>query len=115
MTTGERIRFYRRQKGITLKELGKKAGFQNSGDVRIAQYEGGARVPKAETLEKIAGALGVPADALCCTASAWMKCRRFRRDTMQELSRKKRWLFRRIVREGNLGRLKQKMQMSQCR
>ena len=90
MTTGERIRFYRRQKGMTLKELGKKAGFQNSRDVRIAQYEGGARVPKAETLEKIAEALGVPVDALCCIASECMKCRSFRREQMQENRRERK-------------------------
>ena len=84
MKTGERIRLYRRQKGMTLKEPGKKAGFQNSGDVRIAQYEGGARVPKAETLKKIADALGVSVDGLCCTVPECMKCRSFRMEQLQK-------------------------------
>ncbi len=84
MTTGERIRFYRKQKGMTLKELGGKSGFPNRGDVRIAQYEGGARVPKADTLEKIAEALCVPVDALCCTAPECMKCKSFRLEQLQE-------------------------------
>ena len=87
MTTGERIRFYRKQKGMTLKELGEKAGFLNCGDVRMAQYQSGARVPKADTLEKIAEALDVPVDALCCTASECMKCKSFRLEQLQEYRR----------------------------
>lgn len=87
MTTGERIRFYREQKGMTLKELGEKAGFPKSGDVRIAQYQSGARVPKADTLEKIAKALDVPVDALCCTETACMKCKSFRLEQLQEYRR----------------------------
>lgn len=83
MTTGERIRFYREQKGMTLKELGEKSGFLKSGDVRIAQYQSGARVPKADTLKKIAEALGVPVDALCCTETACMKCKSFRLEQLQ--------------------------------
>ena len=31
---------------MTLRELGEKSGFENRGDVRIAQYENGSRVPK---------------------------------------------------------------------
>lgn len=84
MTTGERIRFYREQKGMTLKELGEKSGFLKSGDVRIAQYQSGARVPKADTLKKIAEALGVPVDALCCTETTCMKCKSFRLEQLQE-------------------------------
>lgn len=87
MTTGERIRFYREQKGMTLKELGEKSGFLKSGDVRIAQYQSGARVPKADTLKKIAEALGVPVDALCCTETACMKCKSFRLEQLQEYRR----------------------------
>ena len=87
MTTGERIRFYRKQKGMTLKALGGKAGFRNSADVRIAQYESGARVPKADTLVKIAEALDVPVDALCCMETACMKCKSFRLEQLQEYRR----------------------------
>ena len=78
MTTGERIRFYRKQKGMTLKELGEKAGLLNCGDVRMAQYQSGA---------KIAEALDVPVDALCCTASECMKCKSFRLEQLQEYRR----------------------------
>lgn len=36
---GERIRYYRKRQKMTLRELGEKSGFENRGDVRIAQYE----------------------------------------------------------------------------
>ena len=54
---GERIRYYRKRQKMTLRELGEKSGFENRGDVRIAQYENGSRVPKA---------LGIPPEELFC-------------------------------------------------
>ena len=45
---------------MTLRELGEKSGFENRGDVRIAQYENGSRVPRTGTLNRIAKALGIP-------------------------------------------------------
>lgn len=36
---GERIRYYRKRQKMTFRELGEKSGFENRGDVRIAQYE----------------------------------------------------------------------------
>ena len=57
---GERIRYYRKRQKMTLRELGEKSGFENRGDVRIAQYENGSRVPKTGTLNRIAKALGIP-------------------------------------------------------
>ena len=59
---GERIRYYRKRQKMTLRELGEKSGFENRGDVRIAQYENGSRVPKTGTLNRIAKALGIPPD-----------------------------------------------------
>ena len=35
---GERIRYYRKRQKMTLRELGEKSGFENRGDVRIAQF-----------------------------------------------------------------------------
>lgn len=51
---------------MTLRELGEKSGFENRGDVRIAQYENGSRVPKTGTLNRIAKALGIPPEELFC-------------------------------------------------
>lgn len=51
---GERIRYYRKRQKMTLRELGEKSGFENRGDVRIAQYENGSRVPRTGTLNRIA-------------------------------------------------------------
>lgn len=68
---GEKIKFYRKSHGLTLKELGELSGFYNRGDVRIAQYENGSRIPKYDTLKRIADALGVSVDEL-----AGVECRR---------------------------------------
>lgn len=65
MIKGERIRFIRNLRGLTQKQLGVAAGLpEKTADIRIAQYESGTRVPKAELTEKIAEALDVSADAL---------------------------------------------------
>ena len=63
---GERIRYYRKRQKMTLRELGEKSGFENRGDVRIAQYENGSRVPRTGTLNRIAKALGIPPEELFC-------------------------------------------------
>lgn len=57
MTTGEQIKFFRKQKHFSQKELGELLGVSAA---MIGQYETGKRNPKFETLEKIANALGVP-------------------------------------------------------
>ena len=45
MAMGERIRFFRKRKGLTLKGLGMAMGFpEKSADVRIAQYESGSLI-----------------------------------------------------------------------
>ena len=47
MAIGERIRFIRNLRGMTMKYLGMAVGFEEkTADVRIAQYEKGARSPK---------------------------------------------------------------------
>lgn len=47
MTVGERIRYFRRMKGMTQKQLAVAAGLmEHNADVRITQYENGSRKPK---------------------------------------------------------------------
>ena len=65
MAIGERIHFFRTMRGMTQKYLGMLMGFpEKSADVRLAQYETGARTPKAELTASLANALGVSPQAL---------------------------------------------------
>lgn len=65
LNTGKRIRRFRVSCGMTQKELGITVGFpQETADVRIAQYESGARMPKQNLLCQMARVLGVPLSAL---------------------------------------------------
>lgn len=57
MNTCEKIAFVRKKKNLTQKELGNKLGVTQQ---TVAQYENGTRMPKLETLKKIASALDVP-------------------------------------------------------
>lgn len=57
MTVGEKIRVYRKMRGISQKMLGELAGGIN--EVTIRKYEAGDRNPKPEQLLKIADALGI--------------------------------------------------------
>ncbi len=59
MNTCEKIAFVRKKKNLTQKELGNKLGVTQQ---TVAQYENGARIPKLETLKKIASALDVPVE-----------------------------------------------------
>ena len=55
MAIGERIHYFRLLRGFTQKYLGKLLGFSDSqADVRIAQYEKGARSPKEKYLNALA-------------------------------------------------------------
>lgn len=65
MAIGERIHFFRNMRGMTQKYLGMLLGFpEKSADVRLAQYETGARTPKAELTNSLANALDVTPQAL---------------------------------------------------
>lgn len=65
MAIGERIHFFRTMRGMTQKYLGMLLGFpEKSADVRLAQYETGARTPKADLTVSLANALGVSPLAL---------------------------------------------------
>lgn len=65
MSPGRRIRHYRMLRGMTQKALGIAAGFPpETADIRIAQYESGARTPKYALLCTLAEALCVPPSVL---------------------------------------------------
>lgn len=65
MSPGRRIRHYRMQRGMTQKTLGIAAGFSpETADIRIAQYESGARTPKYTLLCALAEALGISPSVL---------------------------------------------------
>ena len=65
MAIGERIHFFRNMRGMTQKYLGQLMGFpEKSADVRLAQYETGARTPKADLTGSLANALDVSPLAL---------------------------------------------------
>lgn len=57
MYTSEKIKQARINAGLTQKELAKRLGTSQQ---NLAQYESGKRVPKIQTLQKIANALNVP-------------------------------------------------------
>ena len=65
MSTGQRIQHFRMQRGMTQKALGIAAGLPPAtADIRIAQYESGARTPKYALLCTLAEALCVPPSVL---------------------------------------------------
>ena len=65
MNTGMRIRRFRISCGLTQKALGVAVGFpQENADIRIAQYESGARTAKYDLLCRMAQALDVTPSAL---------------------------------------------------
>ena len=65
MAIGERIHFLRTLRGMTQKYLGVMVGLpEKSADVRLAQYETGARTPKADLTASLANALDVSPQAL---------------------------------------------------
>lgn len=61
MTIGENIRRIRKERGLTLKQLGEEIGVS---EAYIRAYESGRRNPKQEKLEALATALHVNVEAL---------------------------------------------------
>jgi transcriptional regulator with XRE-family HTH domain len=59
MTAGGAIRTARRRAGLTLRELGERAGTSHS---TLSAYESGAKVPTVETLIRIVRAAGFGLD-----------------------------------------------------
>ena len=65
MAIGGRIRHFRTLMGLTQKQLGELLGFKGkSSDVRMAQYESEARVPKFDLTKQMAEIFGVSTHAL---------------------------------------------------
>lgn len=65
MAIGKRIKFFRTLKGYTQKQFGELLGFKGrTADVRIAQYEAEARIPKDDLIEHMAHLLDVSTVAL---------------------------------------------------
>ena len=65
LNVGKRIKRFRISRSMTQKALGMAVGFpQETADVRIAQYEAGARTPKRNLLCRMARVLGVSPSAL---------------------------------------------------
>lgn len=65
MAIGQRIKFFRNRKGMTQKQLGEIPGFLGkTSDVRMAQYESEARVPKIDLVKEMAGLFDISTHAL---------------------------------------------------
>ena len=65
MAIGERIRYIRNLRGMTQKYLGTAIGFtEKTAEVRMAQYEAGARTPKEKMIADFAHLLEVRPQAL---------------------------------------------------
>lgn len=65
MAIGQRIKFFRNRSGMTQKQLGEQLGFQGkTSDVRMAQYESEARVPKADLVKEMAHIFDVDSRAI---------------------------------------------------
>lgn len=60
MKKGEQIRYFRKLNKMTQKELGLRLGFnETNAAIRVFQYEAGRRIPKPDTLNRIADIFGV--------------------------------------------------------
>ncbi|MEF9967384.1 MAG: helix-turn-helix transcriptional regulator [Longicatena sp.] len=58
MSIGDKIKYLRKIRNMTQKELGVAVGFdKKNADIRIAQYEAGTRTPKPELIAKFSKAL----------------------------------------------------------
>ena len=65
MAIGQRIKFFRNRKGMTQKQLGEILGFLGkTSDVRMAQYESEARIPKHDLVKEMAAIFDVSTHAL---------------------------------------------------
>lgn len=65
MAIGKRIRYIRKLKGMTQKQLGMLIGLsERTADIRMAQYENGTRTPKEDMVNAIAQQLDVSPAAL---------------------------------------------------
>ena len=73
MSMGYKLKKLRNLRGLTQREFGQMVGFSYvTADVRIAQYEAGTRVAKADMVHKMAEILEVNADYLMAPAPSSM-------------------------------------------
>lgn len=61
MTIGEKIKYLRKQRGLTQDQLAYKAGLHT---ITIRKYEAGQRTPRIQQIESLANALDINAIAL---------------------------------------------------
>lgn len=81
---GQRLKFVRRFRRLTQKELGLRMGYsEKTADIRIAQYEKNARTPNAETTAKFAEVLKVSPAVFSPTICA----------SLEDLLQSMYWLF----------------------
>ena len=65
MAIGKRIKFFRKKKELTQKQLGRMLGFLGkTSDVCMAQYEAEARIPKQELVKSMANIFDISPNAL---------------------------------------------------
>ena len=65
MAIGQRIKFFRNRKGMTQKQLGEQLGLkEKTSDVRMAQYESEARVPKIDLVKQMSQIFDINTHAL---------------------------------------------------
>ena len=65
MAIGQRIKYFRNRIGMTQKQLGEKLGFKGkTSDVRMAQYESEARVPKIDLVKQMSQIFDINTHAL---------------------------------------------------
>ena len=65
MAIGQRIRYFRTRIGMTQKQLGEVLGFLGkTSDVRVAQYESEARIPKENLVKEMAHLFHISPKAL---------------------------------------------------
>ncbi|MCC8104391.1 MAG: helix-turn-helix domain-containing protein [Clostridiales bacterium] len=65
MTVGQRIKYFRKRKGMTQRQLAVAAGLpEHNADVRITQYESGRRTAREALQKALAKALGVSPTAI---------------------------------------------------
>ena len=65
MAIGERIKFFRKMRGLTQNQLGVMTGMNSkTAAIRISQYESGLRSPKEDLANRLAYILGILPEAL---------------------------------------------------
>ena len=65
MAIGQRIKYFRNRIGMTQKQLGEHLGFMGkTSDVRMAQYESEARVPKIDLVKQMSQIFDINTHAL---------------------------------------------------